>query len=582
MLTDELKERAAANIKLGLDPIAAMQKAQADMLANNPWVPPTNGCPVNEIPPELLGLIFQLGCEMQEEEEDADDESDVDLAEEWETDDEEGSDADDPEVLELDADDDVHMRSPKKRTPALPVPDSDSEEEDDDFDGQEEDIEPESFVPFQVLVSHVCRHWRSIAINSHTLWTKLRFNGHLTIDEAQTWLTRSNGLPLEISIDCTHEHPHPHEHEEGEEQQEEEEEEGPPCISVDDLKAILDLLAPHFPVIRLFEVSVKNYSWMYAVLEKIAECPAAPLLEEFGLYNYEETEETEHFQPADLATAFLPFHGIAPKLQKIAMWGVHIDWDSSLSFLRNLTEIEFAYHVRDVRPKAQTFRAMLQESPRLEYLSLCFSGPSGDLDIVEMPALRHLVLSYIEQDLLKPLINSFVLPVLEELTVELMEEDYSEFVTQLVGRAQGLSRSLLAGLTLLKIACLSCNDNSTDLLMAQLENLKRFDLNCAGEEERFFDRLLKAQPSGKAPLFCPRLEGVRISGMEGSDLRKLVIARRNMGVALKQVFICRRDFVSPKDDKWLRENVETFEYYEPSESEDELVEIEGEEEMEED
>ncbi|KAF7299092.1 hypothetical protein MIND_00857500 [Mycena indigotica] len=608
MLEEELRERVSANIALGMDPVAAMQKVQADMLANNPWVPPKNGCPVNDLPPELLAHIFMLGCTMQEEEgenEDDDDDDDVlDLAEHWETDDDE------------EADEDVEMGSPEKKSTTLPVNEPDESDSEDEHDGLEEEDE-EPFVPFQVLVSHVCRHWRSIALNTHTLWTKLHFDGHVTIDAAETWIKRANGLPLDITIDSTHGHPKepgpnqpplPHATYvvNGEEQtsmvqvildqisgtlttaaapvndQEEggalPEEEYDPCISFDDLTEILDLIIPYASDWRLFEVSVNDYKQMYAVLERISACSAAPVLEEFGLYSYDESgdpEETDHFSPPELAKAFLPFNGVAPKLKKLALWAVHLDWEASLSFVRNISELELAYHVRDVRPSFATFQAIVQNSPQLEFLSLCFSGPGGDLEKLEIPSLRNLVLCYLESDYVKPLMQSLVLPELQELTLDLAEEDYTEFVAQLAGPAPQSTRSLLAGLSLLKISCLDCNDKAVDLLMAQLDSLKRMDLNCAGEEERFFHRLFKAQPNAKSPLYCPKLEGVRVAGKEGSDLKKLVIARKAMGVPLKQVLICRRDYVSPRDDKWLRENVETLEYFEASESEDELVDIEG-------
>nr|GAT60348.1 predicted protein [Mycena chlorophos] len=536
MLNDDLKARMTAHVAAGLDPVAAMAKAQAEMLANNPFVPPKDGCPVNDLPPELLAHIFALGCAMDDEENEEDEEEDD--GEEWETD-EEGSDGEPDEIVnedEHDGDNDVLMQSPKKHSAPLHAPNSDSDDEEkhdhshDDEHGEEgEDDGPP--VPFQVLVSHVCRNWRSVALSSHTLWTRLRFDGHLKPDAAREWLARANGLPLEISIDCSHAHgPHPDDlhgpvppppasmiqvlldqisgtfttasstieavvvPEEGAEPPVD------PCISIDDLRQILALLIPHVDEWKLFEVNVLRYEYMYIIHETLATLPGAPLLEHIGLYNYEDfdTEDIDHFLPAELAKPFVPFQGNVPKLQSIALWAVHLDWDASLSFLRGLQEIEMAYHTKDVRPKAETFRAMITNSPQLEVLSLCATGPEGDLEISELPALKALVLVDIPQDELKPLINSFILPALEDLTLDLLSEDYTEFVVQLVGPAQGSRRSLLAGLLTLKINALSCNDKAVDLFLAQLESVKR-----------------------------------------------------------------------KKDEEFLRKNVETYDTYEPSESEDE-------------
>ncbi|KAJ7670271.1 hypothetical protein B0H17DRAFT_1209491 [Mycena rosella] len=624
MLSKDLKERVALILSENpaMSPEAAMQKAQFDALANNPFRPPTHGCPVNDLPPELLAHIFQLGRKMNEEEEEYDEEYDDDdgvhLEDEWETDSEEG-DAD--EVIDEDAD--VVMSSPVKGTVALPSPgappetdgeDSDSDSDLDLEDGEEHE-EDVSDLAFQVLVSHVCRHWRDIALGTHTLWTTLQFSGHLNAEKAQAWLDRSNGLPLDIFIDCTTVHDPDHDHDGDEEAPDADavgtvqsaasaaaaafgiilsfdpatgtltssttteppvlaEEPVPePCITLDDLIVIMDMIIPHVQHWRIFEVTVSYYTYMYQVLSRVAQCPSAPLLEELGLYDYEDiSDEYEVFQPPELATPFVPFHGIAPKLTNVAFWGVHIAWDDSLPLLKGLREIELAYHAKNVRPSFETFRAILDASPDLELLSLCLSGPTGDFEVIEVPSLRSLVLCYLENDFVKPLVQALVLPGLEELTLDFQQEDYSDFAKQLAGPARGQSRSLLAGLTSLKLTCLPCDDATSELFMAQLGGLKNIDLNCAEEDsKRYFELLTKMKGKPQTPSFCPKLETLRLAGLEGKPIRKLVAARKAAGAALQKVLVSDRDFVDPKDEKWLRANLDTFSFFEPSDSEDDAM-----------
>lgn len=81
----------------GMSATAALRKVTMEMLANNPFVPPTSGCPVNDLPNELLAYIFFLGTEIENEEEffdaneDEDDESEyadaLDLERDWEDED---------------------------------------------------------------------------------------------------------------------------------------------------------------------------------------------------------------------------------------------------------------------------------------------------------------------------------------------------------------------------------------------------------------------------------------------------------------------------------------------------------------
>jgi hypothetical protein len=161
-LVNDLKQRVAAILleNPSMSPQDAMREAQSALLAqaeselfhkitdfetkNNPFRPPTSGCPVNDLPPELLAHIFMLGCKLDDEDEGEEEDGD-DSGDEWETDDEEG-DADE-EVVE---DADVRMGSPKKRMLPAP-PDSDGEDSDDDDDeaDSEFDDEPDVFLPFQ-------------------------------------------------------------------------------------------------------------------------------------------------------------------------------------------------------------------------------------------------------------------------------------------------------------------------------------------------------------------------------------------------------------------------------------------------
>lgn len=354
-----------------------------------------------------------------------------------------------------------------------------------------------------------------------------------------------------------------------------------PCISLDDLKIILDLIVPHVAQWRIFEVSANFYTYMYEVLSRLSHCPGAPLLEELGLYNYEENdhnedgEEVDTFQPAHLAEAFLPFGGNAPSITHVAFWGVHIAWEGALPMLAGLKELELAYHTKDVRPTFAAFRAMIDASPELDLLSICYSGPTGDMEPVAIPSLHALVLCDLEMDLVLPLVAALELPALEELTLDLHGEDYTDFADQLAGPARGETRSLLAGLTTLKLAGLHCNDAACDVVMGQLDGLKRLHLKCeeaeVEDDDPWFKRLKEVKGAGAR--YCPKLESLRIEGISGASVQKLVITRKEAGAPLTQVFIGSLDAVSKKEESWFRANVDQFDFFEPSDDEQDAVEV---------
>jgi hypothetical protein len=95
----------------------SLQDHIKNIIACNPYVPPTGDrCPINDLPNELLAHIFQLGTEGDEDDDDEDDmyqEEDLSEAEDGE------------------------KEAGKK-------------------------VHGEEVLPFQVLVSHVCAHWRTV------------------------------------------------------------------------------------------------------------------------------------------------------------------------------------------------------------------------------------------------------------------------------------------------------------------------------------------------------------------------------------------------------------------------------------
>ncbi|KAK7048314.1 hypothetical protein R3P38DRAFT_2868621 [Favolaschia claudopus] len=642
-----------------MTPEDAVRQAQDELLAqaeanlfhkitdletrNNPFRPPTHGCPVNDLPPELLAHIFMFGCKMDDEDAMIDEGSDGDGEEdddEWETDDEEGEA--DEEVVE---DGDVRMGSPSKpanfakmraRKSGPPLEDSASLDSGSDFEDDDDDDDHEVFLPFQVLVSHVCKHWREIALGTHTLWTTIRLSGHINVDKSAAWLARAGGLPLDIFIDATdmhdpagHDHDHPPEDGDAEDADTAHaqppgawpadndpaaapnhnqvmsvvlqfnphtgtlststhlvpEEDPQPCLSLDDLKAILDMLVPHVAQWRILEVTTSLYKYMYEVLARIAQLPGAPLLEELGLYNYEENEleEDENFQPADLAEAFVPFSANAPLLTHVAFWGVHAAWENTLPMLTGLKEIELAYHTKDVRLSFECFRAMIDNSPELDLLSLCCSAPTGDFEPFAIPSLKALILCELDMDIVKPLVAALELPALDELTLELLSEDYSEFATQLAGPARGQTRSLLAGLSTLKLAGLECNIAACEAVMGQLDAVKRFHLKCLvadddaeDAEDQWFKRLkeVEVKPDGTSMRYCPKLENLRIEGVAGASLKELVELRKTVGAPIAHISVGNLDVLEEEVESWLRSNVAQFDYFDPSDDEEDELEVE--------
>lgn len=589
-LAEDLSANLASTMNSNalLTPDAAMRKVTMEMLKNNPWVPP-KGCPVNDLPPELLAHIFNVGAQMEadedfDDEEDEDDyEDELDLMDEWEQ--------------EADMDDPLWEDNPRREYLDRKAAEKAAEDED-------EDEEDETELPFQVLASHVCHHWREIAIESPSLWTTLTFSEGAPFEKSKTWIQRSKGLPLDIHIDCSihdegdialHDadsdtdvdavapmtaspalvvshgqeyaelhkdciHPHP-------------------IFTIPDFHAILNIIVPYVSQWRLLEVTTDQYHYMHTLLARLSKCPAAPLLEFLELYHSDDQlEDYDTFSPAELDTPFLIFNGNAPKLTNVALWGVHLDWERSIPLFSSIRELEFAYHAENVRPSYATFTKMIATSANVRTLTLCVAGPAEHSDDndwgtepLDIPSLEDLVLTYHDAAYVTAFIRKLCAPNVHSLALDFAEEDYTEFVQYLTAPMPGKSKSLLAGLENMKISGLPCDNKSVDLVFEQLAGLRTLNLNCSGEEEeKFFNRLMKASSTG-TKLYCPNLHTIITTGIEGARVKAFVEARRAAGVPIKKVLMSEEDAIDEKEENWLRAHVDELEFFEPSDSEEEYI-----------
>lgn len=346
------------------------------------------------------------------------------------------------------------------------------------------------------------------------------------------------------------------------------------------LPPILDLIIPHLHRWKLFEVQAELYKCIYTILQRLSQCDRAPILETLHFYHYEDCEEYEAFEPADLGTAFVLFRGNAPKLKNVAFWGVHIDWDASLSMLSGLEQIELAYHANNVRPSFDTFSRMLDACPNLVTLSLCLSGPGSspndwgeDPTPIEIPNLQHLILYNHGPEYVEALVPLLSVPNLIELQLDYDDGDFTNFA-KLLAKPRGENKtSILAGLDHLKIATLCCNKESKSIILEQLRDLKAFTINCSGDEEEFFDKLMelttpKSKNDAVRVVYCPNLQTITTTAVDGKKLRKFIEARRRGGAPIQFVKMSEEDCIDEDDEEWIRDNVQDLEFFDPSSEEE--------------
>ena len=521
---------------------ASEKKPEKKKLAKKPpFIPPKTGTPVNALPNELLSSIFVLGSEAEE----------------------------------------------------LGSNDADDEEEDDEDASEGGD---ERRLPFKVLVSHVCRRWRMVAVATPMLWTFLDFAEGPPFDKSQTWLERSKGCPLDIELDCTVFEDASSDESDNRVDESLSNELVPPedrvampggpapikaketkslgRVSPADLPIVRDLILPHVARWRIFEFMVNDYQIMYGILSTLAPIPEAPQLEVLRLYHYDDNDQYDHFKPPHLKQPFAPFCGRAPNLLQVALWGVHVDWESC-TFLCGLEELELAYHTRDVRPSYEIFKRILERSPDLHILTLCASGPAGSpedwpLDMIELRSVKHLILAFVEPEDASALMKRLVFPNLSTLALDFDTGDYSGFLAQLGRPGQHQQRpSVCQNLIDLKISGMQCSPAAVGAFYAALPNLVSLNINCYHLPTQFFEYLFPGVSGAKdetGGCYLPKLETLTTSNISGEEMCALL--RKRKAVPIKHLLMDSGSDVDIDEEAWLCRHVETFEFFEGSDDED--------------
>lgn len=575
--------------------------------------PPAERCPINSLPPEILASIFILGQQM-----DLDPEPSRYAAEPGPDPDREYDDSahvHDDSIMHSSLSD----RSVDKPLPPEPIPVVDDDH--DNSEWEDEDSEPDDDSDhgassidsilvdesFQVTVSHVCKHWREVALGTPALWSDIELvtGKHATQSyrRASTYLSRSKWYPLSIYVDVD---------ERGTDDESVDSEQSvflSPTTNAE-LQGIMDLLIPHTTRWRKFKLVAESYLYFHTALSRLSAAPPALLLEYLDLHHLEEDLEPEYllFPYPSHKTPFVLFDNYAPKLQFVSLYGVHIDWNNT-TFLKNLHSLELAYHSQDVRPSFDDFFTILRSSPGLRTLDLCMSGPCGfphewpaflpplpqddhyhdphlpasfntlsralDEHMI-LPKLHELKLGFQSPEELAAFFNRVSMPALHTLEVDLEDFEYTDFVRDYFiappkWQRSSSRESRFTNLKEFKIIQLPCTPKAIADLYATLVNLETIDFDFNTLDEPFWEVLIPMKVNGVTippHHLLPALHTMRVKGSCGEVLCQIVSARISVGLPLKKLYIDFTTEIDQDADGWLRENVEGVEYFEDSDEDD--------------
>ncbi|KAF8588591.1 hypothetical protein K439DRAFT_1629595 [Ramaria rubella] len=410
------------------------------------------------------------------------------------------------------------------------------------------DEENTDYERFQILVSHVCRTFREVAIHTHILWSQIHISDlhPPRLDFVRTCIARSGSSSLDITIAC--------------------EETFEP--NSESIQVLVALLNPQIHRFQRFTARLCGFQSLYHIMQHLNQ--PAPLLEVLELtdIDYENAfDEDDPFEPPALREPLTLFCGEMPKLYGVALDGAHVAW-TKCNFA-GLVDLHLGYHTRDVRPSYPEFKKIIDASPTLRTLELRGSAPvisddtteSSLYPSIQMEQLDTLHISEISSDYVTTLISLLDAPQLQSLSLtDLNTNDYSAFFHKIVGPP-----ARFPILTSLKLASIEVGDDAFEEFLRAHPKLTRLGL--------YFDKMPLSWLSYLEPkkseneVLCPKLQCLRCVSAPAYEIKRILQTRQKAGfpIPVLELDKASEDFGAKDCMQWIRENA-VVEIIEPSEA----------------
>jgi hypothetical protein len=400
------------------------------------------------------------------------------------------------------------------------------------------ELPPLNTPAFEVLVSHVCHHWRDVALRTQSLWTTLHFRLKCHMERAEVYLRRNIRNQLDILVDtCA----------------EDEYEPGYNLFRTE-FMPVFEIFTPHVDRWRSFSLKVRDSVCKAGARQALSACGSARSLEYLQLWHIEDWDSAERLYTQIGPPPVVIFNKMLPALKHLSLTGVNVPWLHVL-FLEDLTSIDFALHSEDVRIPYDIWARMLETSPSLEKLSLYYSGPRAvgywPETVISLPGLKELSLTDMDPPYLGEVFRRLWAPRVSHLRLELPEQesgqDFSAFLYMLAfpkhtppANAKCKTATAAAGqmfpqLQTLAVYALECSVTSFRELLQVSSTVTRLELDGERLSEGLFEELFyTADPAPAAVVLLPELHTFRISGLSSASLIKFIMFRRMHGRPIKR------------------------------------------------
>jgi hypothetical protein len=302
---------------------------------------------------------------------------------------------------------------------------------------------------YEIVVSQVTQHWRSVALGTPRLWSRiyLDFSNVHYLDMVMLYLERSKALPLDLLIIVVVE------------------------VDEEDYIPVRSLISSHVGRMRRFQIVSNTREGVYHLINDLP--PSAPLLQSMDI----RLDTLAHFDHEYHTSPERIFSCGAPFLTSIRLFGVTLQ--CCFPPVTALTSLQMHEPVAWVTES--NARIMFTGLTGLTHLVI--NGEFGidwaAIGSVELPSLRFLrICSDHQVDLIPGLLKAISAPLLQSLLLEtLIAQEVDEFATVL-NTSAAPKFPLLHSLTMRLVVGHNSPllDNHWRLLMGYFPTITKFTL----------------------------------------------------------------------------------------------------------
>ena len=416
---------------------------------------------------------------------------------------------------------------------------------------------PSDGVKQRLRLTWVCRAWRRLMIEDPMIWNAIWFHDAPPYERSWEWFKRAGSASLDIRLN--------------EVDPEQTRGRDAPKFTAEQMSDILDKLFTKLSQIRMLVVIVEHWPPALTVLQKLQTAGNAGIpinIERLEIHRSGMPylwigpgfDTQGHRDPAVL------FGGQTHHLQYLCLSGIHIDFDDTP--LSNLTTLDLRHIAMESSPTLKRFRAILQNCPNLDKLTLDGCGPQTepkwfDHAPVKLPNLKIFTLGSFNLSFACYIVAQVDAPRVRDLTLMTMTGgDFIPLIAMLTRKFIQVRILTLYNVQLEmnpvgKRTFVRWLDTMPEIGYARLARMKPEVLNLFAENPIHYR---KPSEIRSATSLCPNFQCMEVQALPPATIAEFCRLRKGAGVPMKKLYLNTpwAEKLTPGDIKLLQQEATLY------------------------